>query len=128
MSQGSRIAIGIVAFLCAAAFLKSALNPVGLPVGAIVFYGMALFCVVIAIACFFPKGHPVTLRIIGIVIFYAYVSYAYDSLHTQNFRRAVGGFLLWGVPSGYLAIKGKYPSWGQGAAGFNANQQKNTRK
>ena len=128
MSRGSRIAIGIAALLSAAAFLKSAFNPIGLPVGAIVFYGMALFCGIIAMACFFPKGNPVTLRIIGVVIFSSYIIYWCSSFGTQNFTRATIGFLMWGIPSGYLAVKGKYPSWGYGAAGFNANQQKNIRK
>ncbi|WP_146138579.1 hypothetical protein [Chamaesiphon polymorphus] len=128
MSRGSRIAIGIAALLSAAAFLKSAFNPVGLPTGAMTFYAMALFCGIIAMACFFPKGHPVTLRIIGSVILGSYITYVCSSFGTPNFGRSVIGLFMWGIPSGYLAIKGKYPSWGFGSAGFNANERKNTRK
>jgi hypothetical protein len=122
MSLGARIAIGLAALLAAAGFLKSALHPAGMPAGSLGFYGMAVFCVIIAMACFFPKGHPLTLRIIGTAIFLAYIAYVSDSWHTRNMMRAIQGFLIWGLPSGYLAIMGKYPFWGRGAAGFNANQ------
>jgi asparagine N-glycosylation enzyme membrane subunit Stt3 len=121
MSLGSRIAVGAVALLCAAGFFMTALDPSGLPAGALVFYGMAGFCIVIAIACVFPQSHPVTLRLIGAIIFLAYVS---DSFHTQNLGRAFVGFLVWGIPSGYLAVMGKYPSWGKGSEGFTGKRKK----
>lgn len=127
MSQGSRIAIGIVALLSALGFFITALDPEGLPAGATEFYGMAALCVIIAVACFFPQTHRVTLRIIGTAIFCGYVVYVYDSFQTQNFARAIRGFLFWGIPSGYLAIMGKYPSWAKASAGLNA-KQKNNRK
>jgi hypothetical protein len=129
MSIGSRIAIGLVALVCAFGFFITALNPVGLRGGAIVFYGMAGLCIIIAIACFFPKSHPVTLRLIGAVIFCTYASYVYDALQNRaDLRLASAGFIFWGIPSGYLAVMGKYPSWGKGSAGFNAKQHKNSRK
>jgi hypothetical protein len=128
MSIGSRIAIGVVSLVCAAGFWMTALDPSGLPAGSFVFYSMAAFCITIAIACFFPQSHPVTLRIIGAVIFFAYVAYVADSLHTQNLGRAILGFLVWGIPSGYLAVVGKYPSRGMGAAGFNAEHNRNNRR
>lgn len=118
MSFGSRIVIGGVALLCAAAFLMTALDPSGLPAGAFPFYVLAVFCVVIAIACVFPQSHPVTLRLIGAVIFLAYAAYVSDSFNTKNFGRAFVGFLVWGIPSGYLAIMGGYPPWGRGSEGI----------
>ena len=124
MSKGSRIAIGIVALLCAAGFFMTALDPEGLPMGAAGFYGISILFVIIAIACFFPQTHPFTLRIIGASIFCGYIAYAYDSFQTQNFPRAVTGLILWGVPSGYLAIMGKYPSWGTASVGLNGKQKK----
>ncbi|MEO0378611.1 MAG: hypothetical protein AAF329_29270 [Cyanobacteria bacterium P01_A01_bin.17] len=128
MSLGSRIVIAAVSFVCALMFFLTALDPSGLPSGALVFYGMAAVCVIIAVACLFPKSHPVTLRLIGGLILSAYVIYVFDSFQTQNFTRAVVGFLVWGLPSGYLAVTGKYPSWGKGAAGFNGAEKNTPRK
>jgi hypothetical protein len=120
MSFGSRLAIGIVAILGAIGFLKTALNPVGVSAPSIVFHGMAALFTFVAIACFVPKSHPMTLRIIGSAIFFASASYVMSSFGTDNFGRAFQGFSSWGLASGYLAIVGKYPSWGKGAAGINA--------
>jgi hypothetical protein len=128
MSLGSRIAIGIVSMLAAGGFLISAMNPATVAATPIIFFGLAAFCGVITMACLFPKSSPVTLRIIGIVIFGTYAFYIYSSLHTDNLSRAIKGFFFWGIPSGYLAIMGSYPSWGKGTAGFNANKKKNIRR
>lgn len=122
MSKGSRIAIGIVALVCAIGFFMTALDPSGLPAGSNVFYGMTALCITVAIACFFPKSHPITLRMIGATIFFSYADYIIDSFHTQNLVRAIAGFFVWGLPSGYLAITGKYPSWGKVEEVFNAEQ------
>jgi FtsH-binding integral membrane protein len=125
MSKGSRIAIGVVAIIAAIGFLNSAMNPASVKAAPIVFYGLAAFCGVIAIACFSHKAHPVTLRIIGGTVFATFAVYAYDSIiNNPRPMQAICGFLVWGLPSGYLAIKGKYPDWGMGAAGINANQNK----
>ncbi len=119
MSFGSRLAIGLVAIFGAIGFLKTALNPVGVRAPSIVFHGMAALFTFVAIACFIPKSHPVTLRIIGSAIFLSFSSYAIGSFGTDNFERAFKAFGWWGLPSGYLAIFGNYPSWGKGAAGIN---------
>lgn len=123
MSMGARIAIGIVALICGFGFFLTALDTSGLPAKPAVFYGMAILCVIIAIACFFPKSHPLTLRMIGAVIFFAYVAYVVDSFRTSNLFRAIAGFIVWGIPSGYLAIKGEYQFWGTGSEGFNKRQK-----
>ncbi|MBP0030748.1 hypothetical protein [Roseofilum sp. Guam] len=119
MSKGSRIAIAIVSLISAVGFFMTALDPSGLPAGASVFYGLAILCIVIAIACLFPQTHPVTLRIIGTVIFCAYIAYVMDSFQTDNLGRAIVGFMVWGIPSGYLAVMGRYPSWGAASEGLN---------
>ncbi|MUG96883.1 hypothetical protein F7734_32895 [Scytonema sp. UIC 10036] len=125
MSIGSRIAIGVVALLCAAIFLMMALSASSSPpAGAFFIYGIVAFCVVIAIACFFPQSHPITLRLIGIIIFCAYVAYVFDSFRTANLGQAIVGFLVWGIPSGYLAIMGKYPNWGTGSEAFNPKRNR----
>ncbi|WP_310485363.1 hypothetical protein [Chamaesiphon sp. VAR_48_metabat_403] len=123
MSFGSRLAIGIVAIFGAIGFLKTALNPVGVRAPSIVFHGMAALFTFVAIACFVPKSRPVTLRIIGSAIFFAFSSYVISSFGTDNFGRALKAFGWWGPPSGYLAILGNYPSWGKGAAGINAKNR-----
>lgn len=127
MSKGARITIGIFALLGAVGFFMTALDPEGLPTGAAGFYAMAILFVIIAVACFFPKTHPFTLRMIGMVIFCGYAAYVYESFQTQNLPRAVMGFVVWGLPSGYLAIMGKYPSWGEASAGLNGKQKNNRR-
>ena len=127
MSKSSRIIIGIVALLGAVGFFITALEPEGLPTGVAGFYAMAALFVIIAVACFFPKTHPITLRMIGMVIFCGYVAYVYDSFQTQNFSRAIKGLIFWGLPSGYLAIMGTYPSWGKASAGLNGKQEKSRR-
>lgn len=127
MSLGARIAIAAISLVCALMFVLTALDPSGLPAGALVFYGLAAFCVIIAVACLFPKSHPITLRLIGALVCSAYIVYMVDSFQTQNFGRAAVGFLVWGLPSGYLAVAGKYPAWGTGAAGFNGADAKKGR-
>ena len=109
MSIGARIAIGVVALLGAVGFLMTAFDTSGLPVGPPFFYGMAALFVVIAIACFFPKSHPITLRIIGTAVCCAYIFYLVDSFGSDNFGRAIIGFFFIGIPFGYMAIIGKYP-------------------
>ncbi|MBE9117797.1 hypothetical protein IQ249_18010 [Lusitaniella coriacea LEGE 07157] len=123
MSRGSRIAIGVVALLCSLTFLFSAINPdSSIPAGPPVFYGLAILCFIIAIACFFPKSHPFTLRIIGATICVAYTAYLLDSIGSPNFFRALMGSFVFGIPSGYLAITGKSPTWDAISEGFKSKQ------
>ena len=113
MSFGSRLVIALVSLVCALMFWLTALDTSGLPAGPIVFYGMAFICVIIAIACLLPKSHPITLRIIGITIFSIYALYVADSRTPKTLIQAFMGFLTFGMPSGYLAIFGTYPTWGK---------------
>jgi hypothetical protein len=123
MSLGSRIAIGVTALICGWGLWLSSMNPDGVAAKPIVFQGLTLICVIIAIACCAPKSHPITLRVIGGVVCGTYIFYVIDSLRTNREPgRAISGFICWGLPGGYLAIAGQYPTWGKGAAGFNANQ------
>ncbi len=40
---------------------------------------------------------------------------------------SVAGFVVFGLPSGYVAIWGRYPSWGKGSAAFRTHNDKGTR-
>jgi hypothetical protein len=125
MSKGSRIAIGITAVISAIGFLNSAMNPASVKAAPIVFYGLAVFCGVIAVACFSHKAPPATLRIIGGTVFTMYTFCAYsDFVVGKDIRVIIGTFALFGLPSGYLAIKGEYPEWGALAEVFNSAPKK----
>jgi hypothetical protein len=125
MSDGSRLAIGIVAIIGAIGFLKTALNPVGVAAPSIVFQILAALFAFIAIACFCPKSHPITLRIIGAAIFLSYSRYVLISFNTDNFERSLDGFRVWALPSGYLAIFGKYPDRSLVSAVFAPKKNRN---
>ncbi|CAN5899520.1 hypothetical protein BH23PLA1_BH23PLA1_41020 [soil metagenome] len=119
MSTGARVVLAVFVLICAACF--AAIGMISgdlLAAGAWPFYGLAVFCVVIALACLSRSSRPVTLRLIGLVIFLAYGFYIYDSLGDLNILRAIAGLCVWGLPSGYLAIRGIYPTWGKGSAAF----------
>lgn len=121
MSKGSRIAIGLVALIAAYGLW---IQGQSMDAGFLLAYGLTAFCVVIAIACFFPKSHAFTLRVIGAGIFSGYAWYLFDSFSNGEPSRALLGFFIWGLPSGYLAIMGKYPEWGNGAAAFGTSKRK----
>lgn len=124
MSRGAQIAIGVVALVCGASFAALALISGDLfPVGPWPFYGLAALCVALAAACFFRGSRPVTLRILGAVRFLTYLAYALGSLKELTAFRAIRAFCLWGLPSGYLAIHGGYPSWGGAAAAFGIKRR-----
>ena len=121
MSRGARIVVAIVTIVGAFSFalIGAFLGP-ALPAGSWPFYGLSAFCAVIAIACLVRNGRAITLRIIGSVIFAAYVVYAIVSIGNANFDRALRGLLVWGLPSGYLAIVGQYPWWGHVSEAFRS--------
>ncbi|MFO0959264.1 MAG: hypothetical protein U0800_17840 [Isosphaeraceae bacterium] len=124
MSRGAQLTIATVAFVFAVSFAGLGLYAGNLfPVGPWPFYGLAAFCVAIAVACLSPASRAVTLRIIGLVVFLTYVAYFIDSLEELTVLRALRGFCLWGLPSGYLAIRGEYPSWGRASAAFGGSRR-----
>jgi hypothetical protein len=119
MSRGARLTLAIVTLLSAVGFfLTGYFLGAELPAGSWPFYGMSAFCGVIAVACLAQSSRPLTLRVIGSVIFLSYVIYAFDSFGDRDFLRALIGFVWWGLPSGYLAIWGEYPTWGKLAPAF----------
>ncbi|MBW4646444.1 MAG: hypothetical protein KME23_26210 [Goleter apudmare HA4340-LM2] len=70
-------------------------------------------CVVIAIACWFPQSHPVTLRLIGVIGIAGCIFSIFDSFRHPEFgwlgivARLGLIFTLWLPGSIYLLIKGR---------------------
>jgi hypothetical protein len=54
------------------------------------------------------------------VIFVSYAVFAVTRFRAGNTAQGVVAFLVWGLPSGYLALTGGYPSWGRAAAAFRS--------
>ena len=64
-------------------------------------------CLVSAIICFFPRSHPVTLRVIGVVGVISTLYYLYDSFHNHKFAQVGTALVFWLPGSIYLIMKGK---------------------
>ena len=125
MSSEARVLIGLLTLVSALLFALIGVTLGGqLPAGGTPFYGMAAFCAVISLACFSNKSQPVTLRIIGAILCCSYFVYAVDSFGSSNFVIAVIGFIVIGVPGGYLMIVGKYPQWGEGSSAFSSRSSR----
>jgi hypothetical protein len=122
VSAGARIAIGVVSAFAAACFV-----PIGyllgpdLPAGAWPFYGLAAFWAIVASACLTPRSRPLTLRLIGAAVCGLSGVNAYSSFGTDDFPRALEGWIVFGLPSAYVAVLGGYPWWGHFAALFNGS-------
>ena len=118
MSSGTRIAIAIVALLCGLGFAATAYSaPEAFPnPGAI--YGCAVFCVLVAIACAGGSAGVTVRRIIAGLVCLAYVWYIFKETTAPNpvllsgsrgkpdIVKAIGGFVLIGLPCGLYAVLG----------------------
>lgn len=69
--------------------------------------GMVGLCAIIAIFCFFPQSHPITLRIIGAIGIVSTIYYLYDSFYNHKFAQVGIALLFWLPGSIYLFLKGK---------------------
>jgi hypothetical protein len=137
MSQAARITLGVVVLLLAAGFM--ALVPFMKDVSPQAGPGMAicgLFSGLIAVACLSRASQPITIRIIGGAVFLLCTLYIVSQLLEFNsigdelgrakvrsrpsILNSVGFMFLVGLPSGYAALKGRYPGWGRHAAAFGA--------
>ena len=137
MSQGARIALGLAMLVLAAGFL--AIVPHMRDVSPRAGPGMAacgIFSGLIAVACFATASQPLTIRFIGATVFVLSAGYivnqviAYRSFWDElaaggdrgkpSVLNSVGFMLLVGLPSGYAALKGRYPGWGAHAKAFGA--------
>ncbi len=119
MSSVARLTLGLVLLLSAVSFflIGVTLGP-QLPAGSWPFYGLAALCAIGAIACGWESSRPVTLRLVGGAIFLAYGWYVFDAWRGANAEEALVGFLVWGLPSGYMTFVGRYPKWGNWAHAF----------
>ena len=127
MSRGAAITLGVACTLCGVAFL---LVP-GMGVGASVIgmYLIASFCFLIAVACLIPHSRPVTVRIIAAIVLATCTWYVWDVRGAPwwptkpgqpSLGRALLAFLVFGLPAGYVTIRGAYPWWGRVAQAFGA--------
>jgi hypothetical protein len=99
-----------------------------------------LFCGLIAVACLSTASQPVTIRVIGGTVFLLCALYilnqvlAFTSIGDEigkgkvrsrpGILNSVGFMLLVGLPSGYVALKGRYPGWGAHARAFGAGEHR----
>lgn len=70
---------------------------------------IALVCVcgLMAIACFFPKTHPVTLRGIGIIGLLGSLFFLFEQVRDRPFFAFAPALLFWLPGSLYLIFQGK---------------------
>ena len=90
------------------------------------------FTTAIALACFFPHSQPVTLRVIGTLLFMTLLGFVVQDVQRAN---AGQGEIHWrglvlaiavGLAALYVAIFGKYPIWGWHASVFRSRQAEET--
>jgi hypothetical protein len=92
---------------------------IGLPI-------LSLFCIAGAVACLVPASRPVTLRFVGGAVFLTCLGYLIEmavegplvSRSAPSLIKAIAAFSAFGLPGGYVAIKGHYPRWGRYFAAF----------
>lgn len=122
MSLGGRIILAVACFLIAVAFaVLGAFYGDFFPQGGGTFYGLAAFCFLISLACMVSASRPIALRLIAAVVFVCFALYVFDTFGKPNFWRALAGFVVFGLPAGYVVLQGKYPGWGRAAEAFGVS-------
>ncbi len=120
MSRGANLFLGIVMLFIGAGFVAIAITAGDImPAGPWPFYGCGLFCWLITLACVLPGSRQVTLRIIGAVVLAVCLFCNVYALDDPRFPKSLIATLVFGLPAGYVAITGRYPSWGKAAIAFN---------
>lgn len=79
-------------------------KPILFYTGGIMFVGL---CGLIAITCFFPQSHPITLRILGFIGLISCIFIIVDNWHHPNLGQLGLIFLFWLPGSIYLIITGQ---------------------
>ena len=110
MSAAARKTIGIAMSIAACCLGLAGLSLGNqLPNGPMPLYSGSLFFLTVSIACFSKGSRSLTLRLIGAAVFWLYFSYATRNIGNGINFKAVRAFLVFGIPSGYLAIFGRLP-------------------
>lgn len=132
MSLGARWTLGSFALLFAVTCLYSGLLAEQHRFASIAFAG---FCTLIAAACFSSRARPASVRIVGFVIFCAYLAYFISEIlfHRTtppegaghaNWFNAIIGLFVFGLPGLYVSLTGRYSAWGEHSTVFaRKNQQ-----
>jgi len=124
MSQGARITIGFLALFATLMFWGFSRNPLLIERGtAWASYPLMAFSLVVAVACFVPRSHPITLRILGATVCLTFLLTCLNNVGDPSFGRLLGGLVVFGIPGGYVAITGKYPTWGKASRAFGNKPQ-----
>lgn len=121
MSRSTRWVLGFFALLFAAIFVYSEqLAPSRAPLAVYIF---AVFCGLMALACFAPRWSGPVVRILGFVVFLTFASNFVSELFGEpektyagnsepHWLNAILGLIVFGLPGLYVAVRGKYPNWG----------------
>lgn len=153
MSPVLRLILGAALILIAAGFLALTPVFAGAgdafpPQTAYVLGGLAVFCGLGALACFSRASHPITIRIIGGTLFAACLAYVVSEALGEapappkparsgnpvveillrrgrpSLANSIAFFVLVGLPAGYAAVAGRYPTWGRHAAAFGVDRSR----
>ena len=123
MSASARLVLGLVSLLLALGFVYAgSLFQSDPSTNHVAAYALAIFCVLIAVACLIRRSQPITLRILGVVVLIAYTWYVVDG---SDVLRALVGLVVFGLPAAYVVVTGKYPSWGKASAAFRGSRARN---
>ena len=141
MSRGARWLLGAAMLVIAAGFAAIPLmRPAPNFRPSFVTLAFVGFPTLIAVACFFPAGRPVTLRLIAATVLalsFGYVAIQVAAFPLGRGNRGAGRtqpslqnslmFLAtFGLPSVYVLVRGRYPGWGRHAAAFGPNPVEET--
>ncbi|MBH8575136.1 hypothetical protein I8752_19375 [Nostocaceae cyanobacterium CENA369] len=117
MSPTARWILGIAAILFTLMVIPSAFDIPAL-------WGLVVFLLLIAVSCFSKRARPIAIRLIAATVLTMYICYVISEIGKPSLPKAIAGLCVWGLPAGFVAITGKYPSWGHGSAAFNGSQKK----
>ncbi len=127
MSRGARWTLGFFALAFAVCFLVS--NWTTPSKSPLFDFLLPMFCTLIAMACFIQSWRSPAVRVIGALTFVATASYLIFELLNEptkpyakdsepHWVNAILAMVSFGLPGLYVAVRGVYPTWGNGAQAF----------
>ena len=136
MSRGARVLLAIAMLPCALGFAAiGAMSGESAPSGPLISYATAAFCALIALAALSEASRPISLRLIGLVVFATSVWFVGATWTADGapgdggarprptLRNALAGFCALGLPAAYVMIFGRYPTWGRGSGAFGPDSR-----